>query len=205
MLAFYEKYLEMKNLFILIIVLSKLNLVSQNNKSEAYFASGCFWCVESIYESLRGVIEVESGYSGGSVKNPTYYQVLTGKTGHAEAIKVTYNPQIISFKDLVKIFFASHDPTTLNRQGPDVGTHYRSIAFFQNDNEKNTIDSEIKKLLDNNTYKKIVTEVKKFISFYIAEDYHQDYKKKNPNNPYIWNVSIPRINNFKNKFPELLK
>ena len=205
MLAFNEKYLEMKNLFILIIVLSKLNLLSQNNKSEAYFASGCFWCVESIYESLRGVIEVESGYSGGSVKNPTYYQVLTGKTGHAEAIKVTYNPQIISFKDLVKVFFASHDPTTLNRQGPDVGTHYRSIAFFQNDNEKNIIDSEIKKLLDNNTYKKIVTEVKKFISFYIAEDYHQDYKKKNPNNPYIWNVSIPRINNFKNKFPELLK
>ena len=91
----------MKNLFILIIILSKLNLVSQNNKSEAYFASGCFWCVESIYESLKGVIEVESGYSGGSVKNPTYYQVLTGKTGHAEAIKVTYNPQIISFKDLV--------------------------------------------------------------------------------------------------------
>ena len=205
MLGFNEKYLEMKNLFILIIVLSKLNLVSQNNKSEAYFASGCFWCVESIYESLRGVIEVESGYSGGSVKNPTYYQVLTGKTGHAEAIKVTYNPQIISFKDLVKVFFASHDPTTLNRQGPDVGTHYRSIAFFQNDNEKNIIDSEIKKLLDNDTYKKIVTEVKKFISFYIAEDYHQDYKKKNPNNPYIWNVSIPRINNFKNKFPELLK
>ena len=205
MLAINEKYLEMKNLFILIIVLSKLNLLSQNNKSEAYFASGCFWCVESIYESLKGVIEVESGYSGGSVKNPTYYQVLTGKTGHAEAIKVTYNPQIISFKDLVKVFFASHDPTTLNRQGPDVGTHYRSIAFFQNDNEKNIIDSEIKKLLDNNTYKKIVTEVKKFISFYIAEDYHQDYKKKNPNNPYIWNVSIPRINNFKNKFPELLK
>ena len=205
MLAFNEKYLEMKNLFILIIILSKLNLVSQNNKSEAYFASGCFWCVESIYESLKGVIEVESGYSGGSVKNPTYYQVLTGKTGHAEAIKVTYNPQIISFKDLVKVFFASHDPTTLNRQGPDVGTHYRSIAFFQNDNEKNIIESEIKKLLDNNIYKKIVTEVKKFFSFYIAEDYHQDYKKKNPNNPYIWRVSIPRINNFKNKFPELLK
>ena len=205
MLAFNEKYLEVKNIFILIIVLSKLNLVSQNNKSEAYFASGCFWCVESIYESLKGVIEVESGYSGGSVKNPTYYQVLTEKTGHAEAIKVTYNPQIISFKDLVKVFFASHDPTTLNRQGPDVGTHYRSIAFFQNDNEKNIIESEIKKLLDNNIYKKIVTEVKKFFSFYIAEDYHQDYKKKNPNNPYIWRVSIPRINNFKNKFPELLK
>lgn len=205
MLAFNEKYLEVKNIFILIIVLSKLNLVSQNNKSEAYFASGCFWCVESIYESLKGVIEVESGYSGGSVKNPTYYQVLTEKTGHAEAIKVTYNPQIISFKDLVKVFFASHDPTTLNRQGPDVGTHYRSIAFFQNDNEKNIIESEIKKLLDNNIYKKIVTEVKKFFSFYIAEDYHQDYKKKNPNNPYIWSVSIPRINNFKNKFPELLK
>ena len=153
MLAFNEKYLEMKNLFILIIILSKLNLVSQNNKSEAYFASGCFWCVESIYESLKGVIEVESGYSGGSVKNPTYYQVLTGKTGHAEAIKVTYNPQIISFKDLVKVFFASHDPTTLNRQGPDVGSHYRSIAFFKMIMKK-YYRLEIKKTIDNNTYKK---------------------------------------------------
>ena len=106
---------------------------------------------------------------------------------------------------MVEVFFASHDPTTLNRQGPDVGTHYRSIAFYKNDIEKNIINTEIKRLLNNKIYKKIVTEVTKFEVFYIAEDYHQDYKVNNPNNPYIWNVSVPRINDFKKKFPELLK
>ena len=172
---------------------------------EAYFASGCFWCVESIYESLIGVVKVESGYSGGYTKNPTYYTVLTGKTGHAEAIKVYYDSNKISFNELVKVFFGSHDPTTLNRQGPDRGTHYRSIAFYSNENEKKIINEEIKRLLNNKTYPKIVTEVKKFDVFYIAEDYHQDYKEKNPNNAYIWNVSVPRINKFKSKFSELLK
>ena len=172
---------------------------------EAYFASGCFWCVESIYESLIGVVKVESGYSGGYTKNPTYYTVLTGKTGHAEAIKVYYDSEKISFDELVKVFFGSHDPTTLNRQGPDRGTHYRSIAFYSNENEKKIIDEEIKRLLKNKIYPKIVTEVKKFDVFYIAEDYHQDYKEKNPNNAYIWNVSVPRINKFKSKFSELLK
>ena len=172
---------------------------------EAYFASGCFWCVESIYESLIGVEKVESCYSGGHTKNPTYYTVLTGKTGHAEAIKVYYDSNKISFNELVKVFFGSHDPTTLNRQGPDRGTHYRSIAFYSNENEKKIIDEEIKRLLKNKIYPKIVTEVKKFDVFYIAEDYHQDYKEKNPNNAYIWNVSVPRINKFNTKFSELLK
>ena len=200
-----QKHLKVKRLLILGILFSNFNLKSQGDNRDAYFASGCFWCVESIYESLRGVSEVESGYSGGKTKNPTYYQVLSGKTGHAEAIKVTYDPNIISFKNLVKVFFSSHDPTTLNQQGPDVGTHYRSIAFFQNDIEEKIINNRIKELLDNRIYKNIVTEVKKFDTFYIAEDYHQNYKKNNPNNPYIWNVSVPRIDNFKNKFPDLLK
>ena len=177
----------------------------QNEIKQAYFASGCFWCVESIYESLIGVSKVESGYSGGYTKNPTYYSVLTGKTGHAESIKVYYDAKKISFKELVKVFFGSHDPTTLNRQGPDRGTHYRSIAFYSNDNEKKIINEEINRLLKNKTYPKIVTEVKKFEKFYIAEDYHQDYKEKNPNNAYIWNVSVPRINKFKSKFTNLLK
>ncbi len=188
--------------FLLIICFVQLN--SQDMK-EAYFASGCFWCVESIYESLIGVSEVESGYSGGSTNNPTYYTVLTGLTGHAEAIKVYYDAEQISFKELVKVFFGSHDPTTLNRQGPDKGTHYRSIAFYSNDDEKKIIDDEIDRLLKNKTYPKIVTEVKEFKKFYLAEDYHQDYKEKNPNNAYIWNVSVPRINKFKSKFSELLK
>ena len=195
----------MKKIIYIIILFINLNLNSQTNYSEAYFASGCFWCVESIYESLNGVSEVQSGYSGGKTKNPDYYQVLTGKTGHAETVKVIYDSKKISFKKLVEVFFASHDPTTLNRQGPDIGTHYRSIAFYKTDSEKNIIKNEIQRLLDNKIYKRIVTQVTKFEIFYIAEDYHQDYKINNPNNPYIWKVSVPRINDFKKKFPELLK
>ena len=194
----------MKKILSALLILSFVQLKSQNNK-EAYFASGCFWCVESIYENLIGVEKVESGYSGGNTKNPTYYTVLTGRTGHAESIKVYYDADQISFKELVKVFFGSHDPTTLNRQGPDRGTHYRSIAFFSTELEKKIIDEEINRLLKNKTYPKIVTEVKKFEKFYIAEDYHQDYKENNPNNSYIWNVSVPRINKFKSKFSDLLK
>ena len=194
----------MKKILSVLLILSFIQLKSQNNK-EAYFASGCFWCVESIYESLIGVEKVESGYSGGNTKNPTYYTVLTGRTGHAESIKVYYDADQISFNELVKVFFGSHDPTTLNRQGPDRGTHYRSIAFFSTELEKKIINEEINRLLKNKTYPKIVTEVKKFEKFYIAEDYHQDYKENNPNNSYIWNVSVPRINKFKSKFSDLLK
>tara|TARA_A100000164_G_scaffold108548_1_gene95640 strand:+ start:42 stop:635 length:594 start_codon:yes stop_codon:yes gene_type:complete len=177
----------------------------QTELRNAYFASGCFWCVESIYESLEGVNDVESGYSGGWLKNPTYRQVLTGKTGHAESIKVSYNPNQISFSKLVEVFFASHDPTTLNKQGPDIGTHYRSIAFYENEEERIIIEKEIKRLLDNKIYDLIVTEVRNFEKFYLAERYHQDYKIKNPNNPYIWNVSVPRIEKFKSNYSDLLK
>ena len=177
----------------------------QTELKNAYFASGCFWCVESIYESLEGVNDVVSGYSGGWLKNPSYRQVLTGKTGHAESIKVSYNPNQISFSKLVEIFFASHDPTTLNKQGPDIGPHYRSIAFYETNEEKIIIEKEIKRLLDNKVYDLIVTEVKNFEIFYLAEGYHQDYKIKNPNNPYIWNVSVPRIEKFKSNYSDLLK
>ena len=177
----------------------------QTELKNAYFASGCFWCVESIYESLEGVNDVVSGYSGGWLKNPSYRQVLTGKTGHAESIKVSYNPNQISFSNLVEVFFASHDPTTLNKQGPDIGPHYRSIAFYETNEEKIIIEKEIKRLLDNKIYDLIVTEVKNFEIFYLAESYHQDYKIKNPNNPYIWNVSVPRIEKFKSNYSDLLK
>ena len=177
----------------------------QTELKNAYFASGCFWCVESIYESLEGVNDVVSGYSGGWLKNPSYRQVLTGKTGHAESIKVSYNPNQISFSKLVEVFFASHDPTTLNKQGPDIGPHYRSIAFYETNEEKIIIEKEIKRLLDNKIYDLIVTEVKNFEIFYLAESYHQDYKIKNPNNPYIWNVSVPRIEKFKSGYSDLLK
>jgi len=194
----------MRYIFYSIIFLISSNSNSQVKK-EAYFASGCFWCVESIFESLIGVEEVESGYSGGKTQDPTYYQVLTGKTGHAESVRIVYDETKISFKKLVEVFFASHDPTTINRQGPDIGSHYRSIAFYQNKSEKDIILKEISKLEENDIYSKIVTEVKKFDKFYIAEDYHQDYKVNNPNNPYLLKVSVPRINDFKKKFPTILK
>ena len=188
-----------------LIYLGSTDISYGQNIKKAYFASGCFWCVESIYENLKGVKEVYSGYSGGSVENPTYYQVISGRTGHAEAIEVIYDSTVIDFKTLVKVFFGSHDPSTLNRQGPDVGTHYRSVAFYDSEQEKKIIEKEIKKLLDKKIYKLITTEVLKFNKFYRAEEYHQDYKKKNPNDIYIMRVSNPRISKFKMDFKEIIK
>tara|TARA_B100000003_G_C10930978_1_gene371128 strand:- start:2554 stop:3213 length:660 start_codon:yes stop_codon:yes gene_type:complete len=185
--------------------------ISLNNQAskefkKAYFASGCFWCVESIYESVLGVEEVYSGYAGGETENPSYEKILTGKTGHAEAVEVIYNPKIISFENLVQIFFGTHDPTTLNRQGPDKGSQYRSIAFYQNENEKKIIESYIDYLIRNKSFKnKIVTEVKALKKFFRAEEYHQNFENKNPYNPYIINVSIPRLKKFQKKYSEFLK
>jgi peptide-methionine (S)-S-oxide reductase len=176
------------------------------NKSKAYFASGCFWCVEAVYESLEGVEEAFSGYAGGKTKNPTYYQVITGKTGHAETVEVVYDSKVIDFATLVEVFFDSHDPTLLNQQGPDRGTQYRSVAFYQNESEKKIIEDRISKLTKERVYpNKIVTEVKPLSKFYYAENYHQDYEKNNPNDLYILNVSKPRLNKFKAISPELLK
>jgi peptide-methionine (S)-S-oxide reductase len=172
----------------------------------AYFASGCFWCVEAIFESVKGVKEVVSGYSGGPEKNPTYEQVAYGRTRHAEAVKVYYDPEVISFQKLVQVFFGSHDPTSLNRQGPDRGAQYRSIAFYTNETEKKIIDDYILLLVSESVYDRpIVTEVTKFDIFYDAEDYHQDFERNNPNNSYIKAVSIPRYNRFKENFESFLK
>ncbi|MGY8908884.1 MAG: peptide-methionine (S)-S-oxide reductase MsrA [Flavobacteriales bacterium] len=171
----------------------------------AYFASGCFWCVEAIFESVNGVEEAISGYAGGHTKNPTYESSNTGKTGHAETVAVYYNPKKVSFKTLVTVFFGSQDPTTVNGQHPDYGSQYRSIAFYQNEAEKKIIEDEITRLNQEMYNGKIVTEVAKYTKFYKAEDYHQDFEKRNPNQSYIKAVSIPRLNKFKSKFPELLK
>jgi len=172
----------------------------------AYFASGCFWCVEAIYEDVIGVKEVISGYSGGTENNPTYEQVGRGLTSHAEAVKVYYDSKEVDFATLVKVFFGSHDPTTLNRQGPDRGAQYRSIAFYTNENEKKIIEDYITQLTENRVYNiPIVTQVENFVKFYDAEDYHQDYERLNPNNPYIINISIPRYKRFQAKYPELMK
>ena len=186
-----------------------VNIVDDQNfdkMSRAYFASGCFWCVETIYESLEGVVEVYSGYAGGTTVNPNYYQVMSGKTGHAEAIEIIYDNSKVSFDMLLKVFFDSHNPTTPNRQGPDYGTQYRSIAFFNNQDEKEKINNYINFLSTSSIFgKNIITEVKKVDKFYYAEEYHQDYEKKNPFNPYVQNVSIPRFNRFKQKASYYIK
>ncbi len=176
----------------------------QNNMAKAYFASGCFWCVEAIYESVNGVSEVISGYAGGHTENPTYESSNTGKTGHAEAVEVIYDPEIISFETLVKVYYGSQNPTQVNGQGPDNGSQYRSIIFYQNQEQKDIIEnvsSEIAKNYD----KPLAAELLPFQKFWIAEEYHQNYERLHPENPYIQNVSIPRYNKFKKKFPELLK
>lgn len=184
----------------------KLSEAELQQYETAYFASGCFWCVEAIFESVKGVKEAVSGYAGGAEENPTYEEVSYGKTTHAEAIEVYYDPKEISFFELVQVFFGSHDPTTLNRQGPDRGPHYRSIAFYKNDEQKKIIEGYIKALDDSKVYDQpIVTEVMPFTTFWKAEEYHQDYERKHPNNPYITNVSVPRLNRFKKNFPDYLK
>ncbi|QWX84565.1 peptide-methionine (S)-S-oxide reductase MsrA [Cellulophaga sp. HaHaR_3_176] len=189
------------------IVLTTNTTTQDLSKYEtAYFASGCFWCVEAIFESVKGVKEVVSGYSGGTEKNPTYEDVGYGRTTHAEAVKVYYDSSEISFETLVKVYFGSHDPTTVNGQRPDMGKQYRSVAFYKNKEEKKIIEDYMAKLTSEKVYSKpLATEVTKFSVFYDAEDYHQDYEKNNPNNSYIKGVSVPRLKRFQKKYPELIK
>ena len=168
------------------------------NEAIAYFAEGCFWHAEIVFQSLVGVRDAVSGYAGGTDKHPDYEKVCTGTTGHAETVQVYYDPAKISYATLVAAFFASMDPTELNRQGPDEGTQYRSIAFYRNDQEKKVIDDEIARLSASKKYSgKIVTQVLPYNSFYPAEDYHQEYIKNHPENPYVEHVSIPDWLRFK--------
>ena len=172
----------------------------------AYFGGGCFWCTEAVYKNLKGVIGVFPGYSGGKIKNPSYKEVCTGETGHTETVKIVYDPSIISYELLLEIFFATHDPTTLNRQGNDVGSHYRSVIFFDNPNEKNIAEKYINRLnkeiyLNSN----IVTEVVKFDNFYEAEDYHWNYFNLNKAQPYCSIVISPKIQKFKKTYNDKLK
>jgi peptide-methionine (S)-S-oxide reductase len=183
----------------------QINSKPIKTNSVAYFASGCFWCVEAVFESVKGVGEVESGYAGGSKEDAMYEKVSSGKTEHAEAVKVYYDSTLVSYSTLLKVFFGSHDPTTLNQQGPDRGTQYRSAIFFQNNREKQMADDYIAKLLNEKKFSRITTEVVPYEKFYIAEEYHQNYERLNPNQGYIRAVSIPRLNSFKAKYPELLK
>ncbi|ALJ01238.1 peptide-methionine (S)-S-oxide reductase MsrA [Rufibacter tibetensis] len=172
----------------------------------ATFAGGCFWCTEEAAEKLRGVYDVVSGYTGGSTKNPTYEQVSSGLTGHAEAVQITYDPKTVTYETLLEAFFAAHDPTTLNRQGPDEGTQYRSAIFYRTPEEKAMIDAYIKKLNTARAFQApIVTEVAALKEFYPAEEEHQDFYRNNPNNPYMRAVSTPKVEKFKKKMEGKLK
>lgn len=172
----------------------------------ATFASGCFWCVEAIFESLKGVKEAESGYSGGTTKNPTYEQVCSHTTGHTETVQVYYDPTMISYKTLLEVYFGSMDPTQVDGQGPDSGDSYRSVIFYRTAEEQTQAEAFKKQLDDSKKYSKpIAVDIEPLKIFYIAEAYHQNYEHNHPENPYVQRVSIPRLNRMKAQFPKLLK
>ncbi len=174
---------------------------STANEAVATFAQGCFWHTEIVFQSLVGVRDAVSGYAGGHTNNPTYESVSTGQTGHAESVQVYYDPAVISYETLVAAFFASQDPTTVDRQGNDVGSEYRSVAFYRNEKEKQVILAEINRLTASKKYKsKIVTQVVPFSKFFPAENYHQEYISHNGDNPYVRNVSIPDYVKFRKEF-----
>ena len=187
------------------IVFIILYLFVMENK-KATFGSGCFWCTEAVFELVEGVINVTSGYSAGNTEDPTYREVTSGKTNHAEVVNIEYDPNQISYAELLEIFFRTHDPTTLNRQGADVGTQYRSIILYH-DLEQKELSEKILKDLDNSKSwnSPIVTQIEKFRKFYIAENYHQDYFKLNPNQGYCSFVIAPKIDKFKKVFKSYLK
>ena len=181
--------------------------VAKNKAKEvATLAGGCFWCTEGVFSMVKGVEKVEPGYSGGSVSNPTYEQVSAGTTGHAEAVQVSFDPSEISFKIILEIFFATHNPTTLNRQGPDVGTQYRSVIFYHNEEQKVTAEKAIAELNEEGIWNApIVTQIEPFKAFYVAETYHEDYYKQHPNQPYCQQVITPKLAKFQQRFLGKLK
>lgn len=184
-----------------------LDSQSSGNKRElATLAGGCFWCLEAVYNQLRGVLKVESGYAGGHIPNPTYQQVCMGSTGHAEVVQITFDPEAITFRDLLEIFFTIHDPTTLNRQGADVGTQYRSAIFYHTPSQKETAEQIIAEMSAERIWDDpIVTEVEPLKDFYGAEAYHQEYYRNNPSQPYCQVVIAPKVTKFRQKYLEKLK
>jgi len=195
-------------LFIIILVFTfntESNSQNKKNMEIATFGSGCFWCTEAIFQELKGVESAISGYSGGNVKNPTYDAVCSGTTGHAEVIQVKFNPEIISFTELLEVFWQTHDPTTLNRQGADVGTQYRSVIFYHNPEQKELAEKFKQKLNAAGIYSNpIVTEITEFDTFYKAEEYHQEYYNNNKSQPYCNFVITPKLEKFKKVFKDKL-
>ncbi len=180
--------------------------MENKNSETATLGAGCFWCVEAVFDDLQGVESVESGYSGGHTADPTYREVCSETTGHAEVVQVNFNPQEISFKEILQVFFTVHDPTQLNRQGNDIGTSYRSAIFYHTDEQKRIAEETIKEIEAEGIYdKKIVTEITPFDKFYMGEDYHQEYFANNPNQPYCAAVVAPKVAKFRQKFTNLLK
>jgi len=182
-------------------------MIPENVKTEtAVFGAGCFWCVEAVFQQLKGVYKVEPGYTGGTTKNPTYKEVCSSNTGHAEVAKITYNPEEISYEKLLEVFFKTHDPTTLNYQGNDHGAQYRSAIFYNSEMQKQLADSMIMELNNEMIYPDpIVTEVTKLGEFYVAEDYHHNYYLNNPNQGYCVYVIQPKVKKFKKEFKEYTK
>ena len=181
-------------------------MADERSVEVATLAGGCFWCLEAVFDDLRGVELVESGYAGGHVPNPTYQQVCTGATGHAEVVQITFDPQVISFRELLEVFFTIHDPTTLNRQGADIGTQYRSAIFYHSPEQKEIAEKTISELNAEQIWDAaIVTEVVPLEKFYVAEDYHQEYFAQNPSQPYCRAVVAPKVAKFRQKFLEKLK
>ena len=178
----------------------------ENGKEVATLAGGCFWCTEAVFKIVKGVEKVDPGYSGGSVQNPTYEHVSSGTTGHAEAVQITFDPSVVSFREILEIFFATHDPTTLNRQGPDVGTQYRSVIFYHDEEQKATAEKIIAELDEEGIWDApIVTQVEPFKEFYVAEDYHKDYYKRNSRQPYCQAVITPKLVKLQQRFLGKLK
>jgi len=172
----------------------------------ATLGGGCFWCLEAVYDQLKGVEKVESGYAGGTVVNPSYHQVCTGTTGHAEVVQITFDPSVISFKEILEVFFTIHDPTQLNRQGPDVGPQYRSAIFYHSGEQKALAEQVIQEIESAGIWDDpIVTEVTPFTAFYVAEDYHQEYYRHNPEQMYCRMIIAPKVTKFRQRFLEKLK
>ncbi|HYB45342.1 MAG TPA: peptide-methionine (S)-S-oxide reductase MsrA [Nitrososphaerales archaeon] len=177
-----------------------------SRQETATLGSGCFWCSEAVFSELEGVLKVEPGFSGGSVPNPTYEQVCTDKTGHAEVAQVTFDPDVVSFRELLEVFFSTHDPTSLNRQGSDVGKQYRSVIFYGDDAQRKAAEEIVKEMTDDRVFKKpIVTEIVPLEAFYPAEDYHREYFRRNPGQPYCRVVIAPKLEKFRAHYRDKLK
>ncbi len=188
-------------------VVSEQSESSSAKLATATFGGGCFWCVEAVFENMKGVTSVISGYAGGRTSNPSYEQVCTGRSGHAEVCQIHYDPQQVTFEELLEVFWKTHDPTTLNRQGPDTGTQYRSVVYYENEQQQELAEKYKKKLNDLDAFngRRVVTEVSKLITFYPAEEYHQDYFFKNPNQGYCAAIVRPKVEKFKQAFADKVK